>query len=1073
MEIIVRDGKYFTIGDNGAEFFTYRKGDVIFSAEQSEQILEKGKITHGKRRGKALVDGTAFAEGTAFRLGSGSSGGGTTSSSKKKKSGSGSKKGSGKKGGSKKSSSKDDKTTIDWIEIDLKRAEREVKNLKTVADNAFKTFETRTKNLRKEIGATNNEIWLQQQAYEGYIKAANKVSLDEDLKRKVRNGSIEISKYGSDTQKKIKEYQDLYEKALKSKDSIEELRQSVSKLYKQNFENAVKKWDNALKSLQNTAEKINDAIDLRTKKASDYVKAINQTNALKNNIVDYGKLIKNANSQLAKRRQEVQNLNKLLNEAIKKGAVKYGSEEYYSMLENIRSAEKEIRELNSQIVDYTNDIAESYQKLFEQVDQKAENTLSIYSHFTNTYNKQIELAEAKGLATSRKHYEALLKIEKANLEQSKKLAKDLQNSLNNAIASGSIKRGSQAWYEMTERINEAKEATDEAAIAIQNYANQIRKIEWDRFDTLQDKISEVIDESKFLIDLMADGEMFDDKGQLSNIGLSTAGLHVMNYDVYSNQAKQYADEMAKVNELLAKDPNNLTLIERRKELLELQRDAILAAQKEKQEIKSLVEDGIKEEISYMDDLIDKYIDALDSQKDLYDYQNKVKDQTGKIASLQKQLTAYSGDTSEEARQKIQKIKVSLEDAKNDLRDTEYNKYITDSKKLLNELKSDFKDSLNERLDDVNALMRDIMQNVDDNSGVIMQTLEEQSESVGYTISGNIKDVWSSENNVLSSTNSMISDIYNVLLKIWEYADSLAKQDVTNVSVDNEAKQNSERAAEQKSVKTSNTSSNKNTATKKKTIPSNYTGLYGDNGNTYYYVNGKKQTGWKNMNAGKRYFSVKDGKMLTGEQKIGNNVYYFDKKTGVMKTGAFTIDDTTYETDKNGVLIFKGKNAVKNKTGITGIGISGIAKKYASGSSRISRDQIGWTNERGQELLYRKNSGAIMTPLSSGDKVFSNEMANNLWNMSQSGGLESLVKNIIHGNGLADGYDALRSGLASLGQTNVQQNFDNITFSLPNVTDYKSFIKQMQTDKNFEKFIQSMTIGRINGKPKDMKRHISF
>ena len=94
-------------------------------------------------------------------------------------------------------------------------------------------------------------------------------------------------------------------------------------------------------------------------------------------------------------------------------------------------------------------------------------------------------------------------------------------------------------------------------------------------------------------------------------------------------------------------------------------------------------------------------------------------------------------------------------------------------------------------------------------------------------------------------------------------------------------------------------------------------------------------------------------------------------------------------------------------------------------------------------------------------------------MSQSGGLESLVKNIIHGNGLTDGYDALRSGLASLGQTNVQQNFDNITFSLPNVTDYKSFIKQMQTDKNFEKFIQSMTIGRINGKPKDMKRHISF
>jgi len=241
LEIVVRDGKWFTIGDTGAEFFQFKPNDIVFNAEQSQQILEKGKITHGKRRGKAL------AEGTAFRLGSGSGTGSTTKKNSSNKSSSDRKHHKSRDKSSSKSSSSDkDKTTIDWIEIDLKRAEREVKNLKTVADNAFKTFETRTKNLRKEIGATNNEIWLQGKAYEGYLLAANKVSLSEDLKKKVRNGSIEISKYGSDTQKKIKEYQDLYEKALKSRDSIEELRQSVSKLYKQNFDNTVKKWENSL-----------------------------------------------------------------------------------------------------------------------------------------------------------------------------------------------------------------------------------------------------------------------------------------------------------------------------------------------------------------------------------------------------------------------------------------------------------------------------------------------------------------------------------------------------------------------------------------------------------------------------------------------------------------------------------------------------------------------------------------------------------------------------------------------------------------------------------------------------------
>jgi len=56
-ELVVRDGKFFTIGSDSAEFFTYRKDDIIFNAEQTKQIFEKGKITHGKRRGRAFSEG--------------------------------------------------------------------------------------------------------------------------------------------------------------------------------------------------------------------------------------------------------------------------------------------------------------------------------------------------------------------------------------------------------------------------------------------------------------------------------------------------------------------------------------------------------------------------------------------------------------------------------------------------------------------------------------------------------------------------------------------------------------------------------------------------------------------------------------------------------------------------------------------------------------------------------------------------------------------------------------------------------------------------------------------------------
>ena len=61
-ELVVRDGRFFTIGDSGAEFFAYKKGDIIFNAEQTRQIFEKGRITHGRRRGRAFAMGTPFSD---------------------------------------------------------------------------------------------------------------------------------------------------------------------------------------------------------------------------------------------------------------------------------------------------------------------------------------------------------------------------------------------------------------------------------------------------------------------------------------------------------------------------------------------------------------------------------------------------------------------------------------------------------------------------------------------------------------------------------------------------------------------------------------------------------------------------------------------------------------------------------------------------------------------------------------------------------------------------------------------------------------------------------------------------
>lgn len=54
-EIIVRNGRFFTIGDNGAEMTNIQKGDIVFNHEQSKNLLKNGHISG---RGKAYADGT-------------------------------------------------------------------------------------------------------------------------------------------------------------------------------------------------------------------------------------------------------------------------------------------------------------------------------------------------------------------------------------------------------------------------------------------------------------------------------------------------------------------------------------------------------------------------------------------------------------------------------------------------------------------------------------------------------------------------------------------------------------------------------------------------------------------------------------------------------------------------------------------------------------------------------------------------------------------------------------------------------------------------------------------------------
>lgn len=218
-ESIVRDGVWSII-PGGAHIQQLKKGDIIFNGEQTEQLIKHGKIAgHGKAYANGTVSNNSITPtpiSVAYTDGSwvfGDTGNGNIGGTggRPKPSSSSNKKSSNKKSSNSSSSSdkaKEFEEVLDWIEIKIDRIERKIKSLDRIAGSAFETYATRSKALVEQMGEVSNEITVQQQAYERYLQQANSISLSDDYKTQVQNGTIDISTItDEDLKKNIDEYQ--------------------------------------------------------------------------------------------------------------------------------------------------------------------------------------------------------------------------------------------------------------------------------------------------------------------------------------------------------------------------------------------------------------------------------------------------------------------------------------------------------------------------------------------------------------------------------------------------------------------------------------------------------------------------------------------------------------------------------------------------------------------------------------------------------------------------------------------------------------------------------------------------
>lgn len=581
--------------------------------------------------------------------------------------------------------------------------------------------------------------------------------------------------------------------------------------------------------------------------------------------------------------------------------------------------------------------ADLWQQRFDLDQNWYENEMTWYQHESDIMETMISTMESKGRILTDRYYKVQLQDQENILALLKEEKEYLETDMEQALKSGDIDVYSEGWYGMKTAIDDVCSSIEETEGTIADLQKSIRELRWENFDYILETVDALNEEIEFLYGLLNEDKMFDDKGHITNQGLAGLGLYTSSYNVYLQEAQKYADEIKEVNKELANDPYNKDIIDRQKELYKAHQDAIKGANDQKQAIADLIEEGIKKQIDSLKDLIDKYQDLMDEEKDQIDYAKKIADAQKEVNTIQKQLNAYERDDSEEGATRRQQLRNQLKQAQENLADTEEERRISETKKMLGELQEQYEDILNTRLDNIDKLIADVITEVNNNSSIVSSTITEEADKVGYTISQPLVSGFDNLSSNLVTLNSIGSNIASGVQSIISYlstgAEKTEEEATTEINAHDamheEFKQNQSSADSSTTNKNSLTSNegydyglyqqgwnmdekgwfyiNSNGEMSKNTMQNiGGTNYHFDSagymekskwvaqGSDWYHLDdyGRAQTGWQKINYnGKDEWFLFDnqGKMLTGLQSVDSKNYYLDTNTGAMVKNKWVSD----------------------------------------------------------------------------------------------------------------------------------------------------------------------------------------
>lgn len=788
----------------------------------------------------------------------------------------------------------------------------------------------------------------------------------------------------------------------------------------------IEDWYDALISLNDAYKDVNDTHleyleKIGSSAITDNIKGYYQDSYAKE-YDSYGKALQ----QLADYTQEV-------NELLANGYLQEGSEDYLEAMKTIQEFTKQVDESAIALIELEDKIREiDYTKLQQIID--------------GSDRRRDQLKNAQALAEARD--------EQIGRDEYQKQIDELSKSINANYALREKKLQEQAFYDVnsTRYQDLAKEIADldgqiyDNLVDIEDLKDQIFEAEFFNYEKEQENLAYFIDELNDFSSLLNEDAFFTKDGAFTDEAYAKIALTA---DAMSKCKQQIANATEALNKLDEMYQNGLIseeeYNEKQKELLNTVRENTLAVDDYKNELIDLYKKQMEKENEALKKNIELRKRALQAQKDYWDYADTINSKTKDIDALKAQIAALDGVTSSAGLARKKQLEAELANAEKDLSDTKrnhqydmmqdgYDQMSENLDESLEDLEYSIATSSEKQLQVVQSMLNQMVASYQEAYGKINTIVNETgfvgTDSFNDTVnntstssgassiadsatqsqstvkpSDNVSNI-NSSNTSNTNTSAIESEIKKqpntdnrLCAELTLSKSSVSVQEGSSTSVSasirpNDAKNKTISWSSANSSIASVSSEGKITGVKPgtTTITASTTDGSGlmqtckvtvtkkpdppkpqaPKNNTTTQGNGVPDVGDKVTFISGVYHEDSYGNGRWGNQGLGGSMYI----TKINPNSPYPIHLSTGSKLGSGDRGWLKRNQIKG---------------YARGSKHINGKRWALTQEKGQELIARLSDGSLLTPLGNGDKVFTKEQTDKLWEMSKNFDISDYVK----------------------------------------------------------------------------------